>query len=67
MPFFLCISQLRFLASLDVILPSSTNSERLTIEVSEFGNVTSKKVNDKEHEQSENEELEAFKRAILPP
>ena len=52
-------------ASLDVILPCSTNSERLTIEVSEFGKATSKKLNDEEHGQSENEELEAFKRAIL--
>ena len=56
-----CTFQLRFFASLDVILPCSTNSERLTIEVSEFGKATSKKLNDDEHGQSENEELEAFK------
>ena len=43
----------------------STNSERLTIEVSKFGKAISKNLNDEEHGQSEYEELEAFERAIL--
>ena len=48
-----------------MILSCSTHFERLTIEVSEFGKATSKNLNDEEHGQYENEELEAFKRAIL--
>ena len=48
-----------------MILSCSTNSERLTIEVSEFGKATSKNLNDEEHGQFKNEEFEAFKRTIL--
>ena len=43
----------------------STNSERLTIDVSKFGKAKSKYLNDEEHGQSEFEELEAFEGAIL--
>ena len=43
----------------------STNSERLTIEVSKFGKVKSKNLNDEEYGQSKYEEFEAMKRAIL--